>query len=127
MNPAQGVRCIKRQPHELQDRLTAADDLFVIAHLGIPRVDSGRWSLAIDGLVGRAGALGLDDLKAHPKKIVTAVHECWGNPLEPKVSTRRAANVHWGGVDLATLLDEFGIDARAVPLVVRTRRRLLCR
>ena len=35
------------------------------------------------------------------------------HPLEPTVATRRIANVRWGGADLAALLDEIGIDARA--------------
>ena len=41
------------------------------------------------------------------------MHQCCGNPLEPNVPTRRVANVRWGGVDLAALLDELEIDPRA--------------
>lgn len=33
--------------------------------------------------------------------------------MEPKVPTRRVANLRWGGVDLAALLDEAGIAAEA--------------
>jgi DMSO/TMAO reductase YedYZ molybdopterin-dependent catalytic subunit len=44
---------------------------------------------------------------------VEAVHQCVGNPLEPTVPTRRVANLRWGGVDLAALLDEIGVDPRA--------------
>jgi sulfane dehydrogenase subunit SoxC len=113
MDPASGVRRIKLQPHEMIDGATATEDLFVLAHLGIPQVDPARWSLLIDGLVGRPLAFSLDDLKARPKRIVEAAHQCCGSPLEPTVPTRRIANVRWGGVDLATLLDETGIDPRA--------------
>jgi DMSO/TMAO reductase YedYZ molybdopterin-dependent catalytic subunit len=113
MDPAIGVRRIKLQPHELRQETTATDGLFVLAHLGIPRVDPARWSLAIDGLVRDARLLTLDELKARPKTIVEAVHECCGNPLEPTVPTRRVANVRWGGVDLAGLLEESGIDPQA--------------
>ncbi|HEX6014620.1 MAG TPA: molybdopterin-dependent oxidoreductase [Geminicoccaceae bacterium] len=112
-DPATGVRRVKLRPHETTDALTATGDLFVLAHLGVPRVEPARWSLVIDGLVGRARTLGLDDLRGRPKKVVEAVHQCCGSPLEPRVATRRVANVRWGGADLAALLDEVEIDARA--------------
>jgi hypothetical protein len=111
MQPATGVRRLKLNPHQLTDAVTATENLFVLAHLGVARIDPGHWSLTVDGLVGRAHALTLDDLKARPRKTVEAVHQCCGNPLEPKVPTRRYANVRWGGVDLTAVLDESGIDA----------------
>src|SRR5262245_28224849 len=88
MDPATGVRRVKRAPHEMSDPVTATDDLFVLAHLGIPRVDAAAWSLAIDGLVGRQCKFSLAALKALPKKIVEAVHQCCGSPMEPRVPTR---------------------------------------
>lgn len=113
MDPAHGVRNIKLSPHEMADAVTAAEDLFVLAHLGVPRVDPACWSLSIDGFVERERSFTLHELKARPKKVVEAVHHCCGSPLEPNVPTRRAANVRWGGVDLAALLDELGIDPNA--------------
>jgi len=113
MDPAEGVRQIKLRPHEMTDAVTGAEDLFVLAHLGIPRIDPTGWSLTIDGLVGRPCTLTLDDVKRRPKKVVEAVHQCCGNPLQPQLATRRAANVRWGGIDLAALLDELGIDPGA--------------
>ena len=113
MDPASGVRRVKLRPHETVDAITAARDLFLIAHLGVPRIDPGRWSLRIDGLVGRTHSLDLDGLKALPKRTVESVHQCCGSPLEPTVPTRRVTNVRWGGADLAALLDELGIDPRA--------------
>jgi len=113
MEPASGLRRIKLRPHEMSDTITASEDVFVLAHLGVPRIDPAQWRLSIDGLVGEARTLGLDDLKARPKSIVEAVHQCCGNPLEPNLPTRRVVNVRWGGVDLAALLDELGVDPRA--------------
>ncbi|MDQ8730192.1 molybdopterin-dependent oxidoreductase [Bradyrhizobium sp. LHD-71] len=113
MDPAGGVRQIKLQPHEMTERATATKDVFVLAHLGIPHVDPAAWRLTIDGLLARSVTLDLVDLKRRPRKIVEAVHNCCGSPLEPTVATRRAVNVRWGGVDLAELLDNFGIDPRA--------------
>src|SRR5262245_34994932 len=113
MNPASGVHRVKLRPHETTDGLTAAEDLFLIAHLGVPRVDPMRWSLSIDGLAGRTRILRLDELKARPKRTVESVHQCCGSPFEPTVPKRRVANLRWGGADLAGLLDEVGIDPRA--------------
>jgi DMSO/TMAO reductase YedYZ molybdopterin-dependent catalytic subunit len=113
MNPASGVRRIVLSPHEMTETVTATDNLFVLAHLGIPRVDPAEWSLTIDGLVGQHQTLTLDDLKARPKKVVETVHQCCGSPLEPTLPTRRVANVRWGGVDLAALLAELEIDSEA--------------
>lgn len=113
MEPATGVRRIKLQPHEMTDAVTPAENLFVLAHLGIPRIDPAQWTFGIDGLVDRPLRLDLAALKARPKRIVEAVHQCCGNPLEPSVPTRRVANVRWGGADLAALLRDAGIEARA--------------
>lgn len=113
MDPATGVRRIKLQPHQTVDRVTGTDDLFVLAHLGVPRIDPTHWSLTIDGLIDRSATFTLDALKARPKKIVEAVHQCCGSPIEPTVPTRRVANVRWGGADLAAVLKEMGIDSRA--------------
>jgi sulfane dehydrogenase subunit SoxC len=113
MEPASGVRRVRRRPHEMTDAVTATEDLFLIAHLGVPRIDPARWSLSIEGLVGNARTLTLDDLKARTKRTVEAVHQCCGSPHEPTVPTRRVSNVRWGGADLTTLLNEGGIDAQA--------------
>jgi DMSO/TMAO reductase YedYZ molybdopterin-dependent catalytic subunit len=113
MDPATGLRVFPLLPHQTVQRLTPAADLFVLAHLGVPRIDANRWSLVIDGLVGRPVSLSLADLQARPKRIVEAVHQCCGSPLEPRRPTRRAANVRWGGTDLAELLHELGVDPRA--------------
>jgi sulfane dehydrogenase subunit SoxC len=113
MQPATGLRRIKLAPDEMTDAVTITEHLFILAHLGVPRVDPAQWSLTIDGMVERTTTLDLAALKARPKRIVEAVHQCCGNPLEPTVPTRRVANVRWGGVDLTALLHEIGIDLRA--------------
>ena len=113
MDPPHGVRQIKLAPHEMIDAVTASADIFVLAHLGIPRVDSKLWTLDVDGLVDRPLRLDLDDLKSRPRCEVEAVHQCCGNPLEPKTPTRRVANVVWAGADLTALLADAGVDPRA--------------
>jgi sulfane dehydrogenase subunit SoxC len=113
MDPATGIREIRLKPHQTSDALTATEDMFVIAHLGVPRVEPSTWSLAIDGLVGAPRRFSLGELKTRPKTIVKSVHACCGSPMEPTVPTRRVTNVRWGGVDLAGLLDELGVDPEA--------------
>jgi len=113
MEPATGVRRPTLAPHEMTDVVTPVDDLFVLAHLGVPRVDPAQWSLRIDGWVGQPRTLDVEALKALPKRIVESVHECCGSPLNPTEPTRRIANVRWAGADLAGLLNELGVDPRA--------------
>ena len=113
MDPASGVRRIKLAPHSTTDRLTATEDLFAISHLGVPRVDPVRWSLLVDGLVRHGRSFSLDDLMSRPKRVVESIHQCCGSPLEPTVPTRRVTHVRWGGVDLASLLEELHVDPRA--------------
>ncbi len=111
MGPAQ--RLMKLQPHDLTDRITPTNDLFVLAHLGVPQVDATRWTLSIDGLVRHPLSLDLRQLQALPKREIEAVHQCCGSPLEPFVPTRRVSNVRWGGADLAALLDQAGVEPEA--------------
>ncbi len=95
--------------NRLASPITSTDDVYVIAHMGVARVDSTQWRLAVDGLVERPFELDYDDLTALPATEVTAVLECFGNPVEPEVATRRVANVGWRGVRLAHLLDRAGV------------------
>src|SRR5690242_11608821 len=64
---------------ELTDYLTPNELFFVRNHWNSARVDSDRWTLAIDGEVERVLTLGLQDLKAFPKVDATCVLQCSGN------------------------------------------------
>src|SRR2546425_1128901 len=94
-----------------------SDDVYVIAHMGIARIDVKQWRLAVDGLVERPFELDYEALTSLPATDVTAVLECFGNPVEPEVATRRVGNVLWRGVRLAHLLERAG---------VRPAARLVC-
>ena len=98
---------------QLASRLTPTDDVYVIAHMGIARVDAAQWRLGVDGLVERPFELDYDTLTALPATDVTAVLECFGNPVEPDVATRRVGNVVWRGVRLAELLQRAGVRPQA--------------
>jgi DMSO/TMAO reductase YedYZ molybdopterin-dependent catalytic subunit len=100
MDPAHYTRRTVRDPHQVVEAVTPQRDLFVLAHLGIPRVDPERWRLEIGGLVERPATLSLADLRRLP-------------PRRPDIAVRRIANVVWSGVDLADLLRRCGIRAEA--------------
>jgi len=93
----------------LREFITAVEDVHVLAHLGVARVDPRQWQLRIDGLVERPLVLELEELLGLPARELTAVFECYGNPLQPDVPARSVANVVWRGAPLA------GVLARAVP------------
>lgn len=104
-------------PIERRDaELTPAADLFVLAHLGIPRVEAAGWRLLVDGLVERPLSLTLDDLMALPARIVRTVHQCSGNPMQPRVPVRTVANVEWTGVEVRDLLLATGVRPGATHL-----------
>ena len=100
-------------PDRLGSRITATPDTYVIGHFGIARVTDPDWSLRIDGLVGNVLRISLPQLRALPSVTVTAVLECFGNPLQPAIPVRRAANVRWRGVPVRALLDAARVRPRA--------------
>lgn len=106
---------IKRAPppDRLGSRITQTPDTYVIGHLGIARVTEPDWSLRVDGLVGNVLQISLPQLRELPSVTVTAVLECFGNPLQPTIPVRRAANVRWRGVPVRALLDAAGVRSRA--------------
>ena len=107
MDPASTTKWIPG-PERLTERVTAIDDVYLIGHFGIAHVDRESWRLRIDGDVATPRELDLPALRALPTVDVPAVLECFGNPLEPGVFVRRAANVVWHGVPVAALLEAAG-------------------
>ena len=106
---------VKWQPpsHRLDPRYTAAGDVYLIGHLGVAQVDPSSWRLRVDGLVDHRLALGLDELRAMDSEPVTALLECFGNPLDPDVPVRRAANLRWRGVPVRAVLERAGVRPTA--------------
>jgi hypothetical protein len=49
MQPATGFRRMPLRPDQMTARVTDTRDLFVLAHLGIPRIEPANWSLTMDG------------------------------------------------------------------------------
>jgi len=95
-------------PRALDSAVTETENVYVIGHFGIARVPAQGWSLRVDGLVGTPLRVDLEQLRALPAVSVTAVLECFGNPLRPDEPVRRVANVTWRGVPVRDLLDRAG-------------------
>jgi DMSO/TMAO reductase YedYZ molybdopterin-dependent catalytic subunit len=93
----------------LVPRITPSNDVYVVAHMGIARVELRQWRLVVDGMVERPFELDYAALTGLPASEVTAVIECFGNPIYPEVPTRRVGNVVWRGVRLAELLAKAGV------------------
>ena len=113
LDPQGFFRRIPFKPHQLQDRLTQIEDAIVLCHLGVPRLDRNKWSLAIDGLVLHPLSLSFDDLTRYPKVSVSSVHQCAGSPLQPFEPTRRVCNIMWDGARLADILATCAPDPAA--------------
>src|SRR3989442_6784316 len=97
----------------LASPVTPSNDVYVIAHMGIARVDVEPWRLTVDGLVQRPFELDYEALTSLPATDVTAVLECSGNPVEPEAATRRVGNVVWRGVRLSHLLERARVRPEA--------------
>jgi sulfane dehydrogenase subunit SoxC len=97
----------------LREFITPVEDVHVLAHLGVARVDPRQWQLRIDGMVERSLVLDLEELLRLPARELAAVFECYGNPQKPDVAARSVANVVWRGVPLAGLLARAGPSAEA--------------
>ncbi|HUU35980.1 MAG TPA: molybdopterin-dependent oxidoreductase [Vicinamibacterales bacterium] len=79
-----------------------------------PTVDASRWSLEINGLIGRSVSLALDDLRAMPAVAAAVTLACISNG----VPARAIGNATWTGVRLRDVLDRAGgVDRAAVDLV----------
>jgi sulfane dehydrogenase subunit SoxC len=97
----------------LQAFITPTNVVHVLAHLGVARVDASQWQLRIEGLVERPQVFDYEGLLGLPARELTAVFECYGNPLESDVPARSVANVVWRGVPLADLLARAGVRPEA--------------
>lgn len=113
LDPPRTVLRFPLEPHALTSEVTPARDLFVLAHLGVPRIDPGTWFLDLCGLLARPRRLSLAELQSLPSRAIEAFLQCAGNPAAPKVPARLIANVVWRGVELRTLLDAAGVRAPA--------------
>ncbi|MCC6695136.1 MAG: molybdopterin-dependent oxidoreductase [Candidatus Hydrogenedentes bacterium] len=113
LDPAGFHSRVSLAPHQLSSDVTPREDLIVLCHVGVPRIERLDWSLTVDGLVQKPARLAFADLSRFRQRHVSAIHECAGSPLAPQEPKRRITNVEWKGVLLADLLEECGLSADA--------------
>lgn len=113
LDPPGFIRKILVGPDELIAPTTPQDDLFVLAHFGIPRIDVSSWRLEIGGLVKRPRVYAYDEIIKFPTRTVESFHQCAGFPKRPDIPTRRIGNVRWTGIDVRDILDAAGVEPDA--------------
>jgi DMSO/TMAO reductase YedYZ molybdopterin-dependent catalytic subunit len=113
LDPAGFHSRITLAPHQLTDELTRREDVVVLCHFGVPRIERSDWTLTIDGLVAAPTILTFDDLSKFPRRRVTSIHECAGSPLTPDEPKRRITNVEWSGIALRDLLGVCRVSEQA--------------
>jgi sulfane dehydrogenase subunit SoxC len=114
-----------RTPHQLLNGVITPNSLhFTINHSGLPDIDPAQHKLVIHGMVKQPKVFTLDTLARYP--MVTRQHfvECGGNsaamfsnePVQANLQGLHglSSNSEWTGVLLSTLLDEVGVDPKAV-------------
>jgi DMSO/TMAO reductase YedYZ molybdopterin-dependent catalytic subunit len=103
----------KVRAEELTEAITPNDDVFVLAHFGIPRFDANEWRLRIEGLVKTPLTLTLDDIRCFAKIEIESFIKCAGFPHDPTIATRSVSNAKWAGADLRDVLDACELDPAA--------------
>jgi len=109
----------------LREPVTPVGLHYLLVHYDIPRVDAAVWRLAVDGLVDRELALGLEELRALPAHEVVATMECAGNGrarLEPRPISQpwlheAVGTGRWRGVRLRDVLERAGVRDGAVEVL----------
>jgi DMSO/TMAO reductase YedYZ molybdopterin-dependent catalytic subunit len=97
--------------------LTPADQFYIVqATFSPPHVDASQWRLVIKGMVDHPFALSYDDLRALPRIDQTSTLTCISNP----VGGRLIGNITWSGTRLRDLLQQAGVQAGAVDVVLRS-------
>lgn len=96
---------------KLTSRITPAEDVFILCHFGVPRIDPADWVLHVDGLVQRAKAFTLEEIKENfPKISVESFIQCAGHPLDPTINTHNVSNAVWAGARLLDILTELNVE-----------------
>lgn len=98
---------------------------YLLTHFDIPKVDAATWRLEVGGLVERPLSFSLEQLQRREQRTLAVTLECAGNGralLEPRPASQpwlvgAVGTAEWTGTPLAPLLEEAGLDARALEVV----------
>jgi sulfane dehydrogenase subunit SoxC len=125
-----------RAPLQMLDGTITPNPLhFTILHSGIPDIDPAQHRFVVHGMVKQPLEYTVDELLRYP--LVTRKHfvECGGNSAgmfssEPIQATVQQLHglvscAEWTGVPLSTILDEAGVDKKAVWMIAEGADDLL--
>jgi sulfane dehydrogenase subunit SoxC len=110
--------------HLLNGTITPSHLHFTILHNGIPDIDPDQHKLVVHGMVKNPMVFTMDKLMRYPMVTRQTFVECGGNsspmfskePVQANLQQLHGlvSNSEWTGVLLSTILDEVGIDPKAV-------------
>jgi len=98
---------------------------YLLVHFDIPEVNAQDWRLNVEGLVSKPLTLNLDEIKKRPARTIAVTMECAGNgralltprPVSQPWLREAIGTAEWTGTPLRGILEESGIDHRAVEIV----------
>jgi DMSO/TMAO reductase YedYZ molybdopterin-dependent catalytic subunit len=94
---------------------SVADFYHVSKNISDPVVDGASWSLTIDGMVAKPLSFSHEDIVARAKTQNITTLSCISNELNGDL----AGTAEWTGLPLRELLEEAGVDPKAVDIVFR--------
>jgi DMSO/TMAO reductase YedYZ molybdopterin-dependent catalytic subunit len=101
---------------EPQPWITPTQRVFTVGHYSRPaEIDPAAYRLEVFGQFDKPVTLTLEQLKARPRKEVTATLECSGNGSN-KNFMGAIGNATWAGTPLAALLKDCGLKGPAVEI-----------
>jgi len=101
---------------KLTPGITSVSDFYHVSkNIGDPVVDGASWSLTIDGMVAKPLSFTYDDIVARAKTQNITTLSCISNELNGDL----AGTAEWTGLPLRELLEEAGVDPKAVDIVFR--------
>lgn len=100
---------------EITSYFTDNDDFYLIQHYGQPEVDNASYRLKVTGMVDNELDFSLSDLMNLDQLEQQVGFECGGN--SQRLFHGLIGNARWGGVSLARILEQAGIQEGAKEIV----------
>ena len=111
---------------ELKSWITPSEQFFIRSHFAVPKVDSQRFQLTVEGHVENKLELSLDDIKKMAPVTMPLTLECAGNGRVFLVPQGRGlqwglgavGNAEWTGVPLSAILERAKVKAGGVDVIL---------
>jgi DMSO/TMAO reductase YedYZ molybdopterin-dependent catalytic subunit len=111
---------------KLEGFITPTESFYVRTHFPIPKIDTQRWRLRVEGELEKPFELSYDELPKMESRTIPVTLECAGNNrdfLEPKVKGVQwglgaVGTADWTGVPLAMLLERARLKPSAREVIL---------